>query len=66
MSEPIEVARVEIVRSIGDDGDTLSVRAVVNGGDTLPLLEALGMLRLAEDTVIRDAMGEVPDDEDDD
>lgn len=57
----IEAARIEIVRTIGDDGDNVWVQAADGEGSMLPLIESLGMLRLAEDTVIRMAMGEVPE-----
>lgn len=63
MSESMEIGRIEIVRSLGDDGDTVWVQAKDPSGDTLPLIMSLGMLRLAEDTLIREAMGEIPDDE---
>lgn len=35
-----------------------TVAALDNQGDDMPLTEALGMLRLAEDTLIRVRMGE--------
>lgn len=54
----MEVGRIEIVRTLGDDGDNVWVTAKDNQGDNLPLIESLGMIRLAEDTVIRVAMGE--------
>lgn len=63
----MELARIEIVRELSDDGqDVVSVMAADGSGDQLPLIESLGMLRMAEDTVIRLAMGEAGEDEDDD
>lgn len=60
--DPVLVATITIERSLGEDGqDELSVEAVDAGGEDLPLMESLGMLRLAEDTVIRLRMGELGD-----
>lgn len=61
MSEPLTVATITIVRVLGDDGDNVYCESVDPSGESLPLVEALGLLRLAEDTVIRQAMGEVPE-----
>lgn len=56
--EGLEVARITIFRRLTDD-DTLDyVEAVDSAGNDLPLTEALGMLRLAEDTLIRERMDE--------
>lgn len=52
----METARVTIVRTLTDDDVVDYVEAVVPGGDDLPLTEALGMMRLAEDTLIRERM----------
>lgn len=60
-SEPegIEVARITITRVLGLDGtDGTHCEAVDPDGEPLKLVESLGLLRLAEDTVIRMAMGE--------
>ena len=56
-----ELGRITIVRQLEEVGDSVSVEVVPDG---LPLLEALGMLRLAEDTVLqvyaeRAGLGEV-------
>lgn len=65
MAESLTVAQITIVRELGDDGDIVAVSAVDGNGEQLPLIESLGMLRMAEDTVIRMAMGEVPEEDDD-
>lgn len=57
------LSRVEIVRYLDGDDDVTVSQAVDGQGDVLPLVEALGLLRLTEDTVIRQRMGEVPGDE---
>lgn len=54
----IETARIAVVRRVTEDDVLDFVEAVDGEGSTLPLTEALGMLRLAEDTLIREAMGE--------
>ena len=60
----LTVATVTITRELSAAGGDLVYVSYEDGqGDKLPLIEALGMLRMAEDTVIRDAMGEVPDGE---
>lgn len=53
-----EIARITIIRQLTDDDVIDHVAAVDPEGDDLPLTEALGMLRLAEDTLIRDRLGE--------
>lgn len=51
------LGRIEILRMFTDDGeDQIAVSSVDGAGDHLALVDALGMLRLAEDTVIRVAM----------
>jgi hypothetical protein len=56
----IVVSRIEILRFIAPDhdADVLVYHANDNAGGDLALIEVLGMLRLTEDTAIRDAMGE--------
>jgi hypothetical protein len=54
-------ARIEIVRYITPDADVLLYQATDQRGDHLPLVEALGVLRLTEDTVIKDRMGDDDD-----
>ena len=61
--EPMEVGRLTITRVLDDeDGDT--VRVEVSEG--LTLIEALGMLRLSEDTLITTQMFTALDEDDDD
>ena len=55
-TEGITTARITIVRTLTEDDVLDTVEAVTPDGDDLPLTEALGMLRLAEDTLIRDRM----------
>jgi hypothetical protein len=53
------VSRVLVERRMDDDGTLVDwFEAQDAEGDPLPLVETLGMLRLAEDTAIRLAMGE--------
>lgn len=62
--EGLEVARITITRNIDPDGrDVTWCQAVDPQGEPLGLVESLGLLRLAEDTVIRQAMDETGDDE---
>lgn len=53
-----EVARISIIRRLTDDDLVDYVEAVDTEGGDLPLTEALGMMRLAEDSLIRERMGE--------
>ena len=50
--ERYEVARITIVKYLQDD----DVRISTEYSEDLALIDALGMLRLSEDTVIRDFM----------
>ena len=53
------VSCITISRYIEEDGqDLVYVEAVDSSGDVLPIVESLGLLELAKDTVIREAMGE--------
>ena len=52
MTERYEVARITIVKYLEDD----DVRISTECSEDLALIDALGMLRLSEDTVIRDFM----------
>lgn len=64
MDEPFDhsddgniIARVIVTRVIADNGDIVDhVLAVDREGIELGLAEALGMMRLAEDTLIRSRM----------
>jgi hypothetical protein len=49
-----EIARITIIKVIEDDDVVINT----DWSDGLALVDALGMLRLAEDTVIRGFMGE--------
>ena len=58
MSDPLEVARIEITRALTDsDGEDRDLIGVTFADD-LTLIEALGMLRMAELTIIAERMGE--------
>lgn len=61
----IEMGRVTIVRTLTDDDVVDYVHATDGEGNDLPLTEALGMMRLAEDTLIRQRMGDGEADEQD-
>jgi hypothetical protein len=62
MSEPMEIARIEIVRTISDeqDGDVVTIDCT----EGLSMVEGLGMIRLAEDTWLR--TNALTDEEEDD
>lgn len=60
----METARIEIVRFLTDEGDdVVNVTAADPDGDSLPLIESLGMLELARDTLLHLAMDDDPEDE---
>jgi len=54
----MRLATVTITRDLTDEDDVIRVEAIDASGDDLPLVEALGLLRFAEDSVIRGRMGE--------
>lgn len=55
----ILMARITIERRLTSDDDLVdSVTTEDSSGEDLPLTESLGMMRLAEDTLIRDTMEE--------
>jgi hypothetical protein len=63
MKEEFLLSEIVIQRVLaveGESDDVVTVEARTPSGDLPPLIELLGMLRMAEDTLIRDAMGEVP------
>jgi hypothetical protein len=61
------VTRIVIERHInGDGGDDVTAQFEDSNGDMPPLVEVLGMLTLTKDTAIRAAMGEMPEDDEDD
>lgn len=59
MSDGMEIGRITITHNIDPHGrDVTWCEAADPDGDPLPLVQSLGLLRLAEDTLIRQAMGE--------
>lgn len=66
----IVVASIKIQRVLTEDGDTIWMEAKDEAGEELSLMDGLGMLRLAEDTLIHQRMDfagteiEVVDDDD--
>ena len=58
MTTEMRLATVTITRDLTDEDDVIRVEAIDASGDDLPLVEALGLLRFAEDSVIRGRMGE--------
>jgi len=66
-TEGVWLSRVTIERRLGDDGsDQVVAEFQDRDGNMPPLVEVLGMLALTTDTAIRQAMGEVPEDDDED
>ena len=63
--EGMEIGRIVILRLMREDDIVDHVSATDNDGDEMPLAEALGMMRLAEDTLIRARMRSFPEDDDD-
>lgn len=60
-AEGILLTRIVIERRLHDTGDLIWTRFTSgDDDDTPPLYEVLGLLELAKDTAIRDAMGETP------
>lgn len=58
----IALHQIQIEQVMTEDGDLVDwVMAETVEGDAIPLGAALGMLRLAEDTLIRAAMGDDDD-----
>lgn len=52
-TEGVFISRITVERRLSDDDDLIdSVITEDSSGEDLPLVEALGMLRLAEDTLI--------------
>lgn len=49
MSEPVDVARITVTRSVSDDDDVVSIDAT----DDLSVIEGAGMLTMALDTWMR-------------
>lgn len=61
MSDEVRIATITITRDLADDNDIIRVDAIDGSGEELALVESLGLLRFAEDSVIRQCMGETPD-----
>ena len=63
MSDAAEmrVATITITRDLSEDHDQIRVEALDASDEDLPLVEALGLLRFAEDSIIRDRMDETPE-----
>lgn len=58
----LTIATIKITRTLTSEDDVIYVTSEDESGETLALVDALGMLRFAEDTLIRDAMDETPND----
>jgi hypothetical protein len=54
MSEPLTLGTVTITRTLTGDDMAVEVSAQTSDGDTLDLVESLGMLRLAEAVLLED------------
>lgn len=54
----VELARITVVKSVTDTDCLVFVDATCPDGEDIALVEALGMLELAKDTLIRQAMGD--------
>lgn len=60
--EEFTLATVTIVKTFAEDGDVYTwSEASTPDGDDVALIDILGMLELAKDTFIRQAMGEDED-----
>jgi hypothetical protein len=59
------LTRITIERRLTNDGDNIEAAFEDRDGNMPPLYEVLGMLTLTQDTAIRRAMSEVPDEDDD-
>lgn len=62
MTEPVRATSITITEHVAE-GDVV-IRSEIDPPDA-PIVTLLGMLRLTEDTILRDAAGEAPDDLDD-
>lgn len=49
---------VTITKTLTDDDIELEVEATTPEGNNVPLVDALGMIELAKDSLIRQSMGE--------
>jgi len=57
MTASVIAGRITVLREITEDHDVVSI---LIEPDEMPLLEQLGLLRMAEDSAIRRAMEEEP------
>lgn len=57
----LEITRIEITAWLSEEGRMVVTTNFGDDGSASNLVTILGMLRLAEDTAIRDAMGEIPE-----
>lgn len=57
------LATITITKTMTNDDVILQVKATDPTGDDIALVDALGMIELGKDTLIRQKMGEIPDDE---
>lgn len=58
MSDDLTLATITITKTVTEDDVLVFCDATCPDGEDVPLVDVLGMLRLAEDTFIRQAMGE--------
>lgn len=56
--DDLTIATITIIKTLTDDDVLVSCDASSPDGQDMALIDVLGMLRLAEDTFIRRAMGE--------
>jgi hypothetical protein len=61
MADEVRIATITITHDLAYERSIICVEAVDASGEDLALVEALGLLRFAEDSVIRERMGEYPD-----
>jgi hypothetical protein len=52
------LATVTITKTLTDDDVIIDITACDPEGDTMPLVDALGMIELGKDSLIRSSMGE--------
>lgn len=66
-NEPVELYSMTLTYGLRETGEPNLGIAFADGTDPAEnLVTLLGMLRMAEDTVIRAARGDIPDDEEED
>lgn len=57
------ITRIVIERHLTDDGDEVTVVVEDAEGNVPPFIETLGLLRMADDTIIRQYMGDEPEED---